>query len=255
MSTVAITVPLSASITTILELPLQPLNSRRFFASMARPFGLVPGASGQRLRIFSERASNSAISLELRMLTKMCPLPSATAASGSPPKAIVPATFSEAGSIDGPVVGAVVEGDDALARRVVEDRVGDAAGLDLAGRLQGLEVEDRHAAIAAVAGEALAELGHDRDPVDAGRVGQLADDGLLVEVDHDDPIASRDVEPPRLGVDGEVIPAALAADGDLVDLRRGGGGRVLGQGGSKDRASDQDQVVHRCGTPRGRSGK
>ena len=30
----------------------------------------------------------------------MCHLPSATAASGSPPKAIVPATFSEAGSID-----------------------------------------------------------------------------------------------------------------------------------------------------------
>ena len=33
-------------------------------------------------------------------LTKMCPLPSATAASGSPPKAIAPATFSEAGSIE-----------------------------------------------------------------------------------------------------------------------------------------------------------
>ena len=48
------------------------------------------------------RASNSATSLELRMLTKMCPLPSATAASGSPPKAIVPATFSVAGSIEVP---------------------------------------------------------------------------------------------------------------------------------------------------------
>src|SRR5205823_6613985 len=82
------------------ELPLQPLNRRRFFASMARPFGLWPGASGQRLTIFSESASNSAISLELRMLTKMCPLPSATAASGSPPKAIVPATVSEAGPVE-----------------------------------------------------------------------------------------------------------------------------------------------------------
>jgi hypothetical protein len=102
MSTVASTVPLSASITTILELPLHPLNGRRFFASMARPFGLCPGASGQRLRIFSETASNSSISLEPRMLTKMCPLPSATAASGSPPKAIVPSTFSEAGSIEVP---------------------------------------------------------------------------------------------------------------------------------------------------------
>ena len=131
----------------------------------------------------------------------MCPFPSATAASGSPPKAIVPATFSEAGSIEVPSLVPWLKVIDALARRVVEDRVGHAAGLDLVGWLQGLEVEDRHAAIAAVAGEPLAELRHDRDAVDAGRVGQLADDGFRVEVEHGDPIASRDVEPPRLGVD------------------------------------------------------
>ena len=45
MSTVASTVPLSASITTILELALQPLNRRRLLVSMARPFGLWPGAA------------------------------------------------------------------------------------------------------------------------------------------------------------------------------------------------------------------
>ena len=51
--------------------------------------------------------------------------------------------------------------------------------------------------------------------MDAGRVGQLADDGFRVEVEHGDPIASRDVEPPSLRVDSEIVPAALASDGTL----------------------------------------
>ena len=63
--------------------------------------------------------------------------------------------------------------------------------------------------------------------MDPGRVRQLADDGLLIGVDHDNAVAPRDVEPPRIGVYGEVVPAALAADGDLVDFR-GGCRRRLG---------------------------
>src|SRR5262249_56292417 len=101
---------------------------------------------------------------------------------------------------------------------VVQDGVGDAGRLDLVGRLQRLEVEDGDAGVAAVAGEALPEIGDDGDPVDPGRVGQLADDGLRPQVEHDDPVPPRDVQPTRVGVDREVVPAALAADGDLVDL-------------------------------------
>ena len=54
------------------------------------------------MRILSVRWSNPAISLELRMLTKMCPFPSATAASGLPAKSTGATTFSVAGSITVP---------------------------------------------------------------------------------------------------------------------------------------------------------
>ena len=82
-------------------------------------------------------------------------------------------------------------------------------------------------------------------PWTPGRVGQLADDLLLVEVDDDHAVAPRDVEPSRVGVDREVIPAALAADGDLVDLRRGPVGPGLG-GRGEGGQGEQGDCDHGC---------
>ena len=68
------------------------------------------------------------------------------------------------------------------------------------------------------------QVGDEGDAVDAGRVGDLADDLLGVEVDDDDAGAPRDVEPPVRGVHFEEVPAPLAADLDLVDLLVAGRG-------------------------------
>ena len=51
----------------------------------------------------------------------------------------------------------------------------------------------------------------------AGGVGDLPDDGIFVEVDHHHLGAMADVEAPAGRIGGQVIPAAVAADGDLLE--------------------------------------
>ena len=98
ISSVWRTLPLSAS--EITSFPLaQVLKSLRCLESTARPMELFAEASENRLRILSVRASNSTISLESSMLTKMCPLSSETANSGTPPSAREPTAFISTGSM------------------------------------------------------------------------------------------------------------------------------------------------------------
>ncbi len=63
-----------------------------------------------------------------------------------------------------------------------------------------------------------AEVGGDGDAVHARRRRDLADDGVLVHVDDDDLRGVRHVEAAGGGIDGQVVPAAFAADRDFLQL-------------------------------------
>ncbi len=76
------------------------------------------------------------------MLTKTLPFPSATANSGLPPRARVPATVPSAGVDRGEVVAAAVHGEDAFSAGIVDDRVGIRAGLDGGNRRESFQIED-----------------------------------------------------------------------------------------------------------------
>ncbi len=192
------------------------------------------GPAGSDSRTFNVRASNSTISLLSSRLTKMCPFSSETASSGTPPSSRLPTAFIASGSIAVvsllPWLKVKTLPDD----RLEVDDVRAAVGLDLAQGLERLRVEDRHAGVAAVAGEAPIQVGDEGDAVHPGRVGDLADDGLGVEVNHD----RRDCPGSRracgYGLDLEEVPAALAADRDLADLLVRGH-RVLAPTGADER--------------------
>jgi hypothetical protein len=119
---------------------------------------------------------------------------------------------------DGGVVGAAVEGEDPGGDRVVEDGVGVLARhLNLGDRGEGLEVEEGHRGALAVADEAAAEVVGDGDAVDSREIPHVPHGLAAVGVDHGDFRGVRDVEPPRRGVDGEIVPSPLASELDLLD--------------------------------------
>src|SRR5207244_3755412 len=67
----------------------------------------------------------------------------------------------------------------------------------------GIENPDR--LIAAGAGEAAVQLGDQRHPMHAGRVGDLAHEGARIGVDHDHARAAGDVEPAAGRVEGKAV--------------------------------------------------
>ena len=89
------------------------------------------------------------------------------------------------GSIDGgDVVATPIEREDALRNAVINDSIGVGSGVYCADGLQRLQVEDRHGIGAAVAREAAAQLGSQRDAVHALGVRNITHDGIGVNV-HD----------------------------------------------------------------------
>jgi hypothetical protein len=54
--------------------------------------------------------------------------------------------------------------------------------------------------------------------MDAGRVGNFANDGVVINVNDDDLGAVGDVKPTRGGIDGKIIPAASPPMG--ISLRK-----------------------------------
>src|SRR5262249_48667398 len=99
-------------------------------------------------------------------------------------------------------------------------------GRHLANYRKRLQVEDRHVVAAAVADEAAVQLGGDRNPVNARRIRNVANDLVRVDVHDDDMRGVGDVESARGAVDGEGVPAAFAAKFDRADdVIAGGGGR------------------------------
>ena len=169
------------------------------------------------------------------LLTKMLPLPSATANSGLPPEG-QRANHRAVGGVDGGrVLTATVEGEHALGNGVVGNGVGIGVGLYGADGLQGLEIEDGGGVRPATADEAATQVGGDGDAVDAWRVGDVAFDGVGVGVHDDDMGAVGDVDAAGVAVNREIVPAVIAGDGNGLDDVIAGGAR----GGDPSEGSDQ----------------
>ena len=116
----------------------------------------------------------------------------------------------------GGIVGPAIQGEDALGLGFVADRIGILAGLRLAGLLQRLQIEDGHAVGLPVGDEALADVAGHRDAVHAVQLGDLSHHLAGLRVHHFDDGAVRSIDAVRGRIDRDVVPAAGAADLDLV---------------------------------------
>src|SRR5439155_17313781 len=134
---------------------------------------------------------------------------------------------------DGDEAAGVAADDQHLfAGRVVDDAVGVGVGLDLPEDFVRAGIEDGDVAGLTVGDEAAVQVGDDGDDVVALLAGDVGD-GFAVGFAEDHRVrGARDIEEFGLGIDGEVVPPAVAADvegrGDLVRAGVGGGGVGLG---------------------------
>jgi len=139
----------------------------------------------------------------------------------------------------GCVLAAAVESEDALGDGIVDDGVGIGVGLCGAESFEGFDIEDDGGVGAAGAYEAAAEVGSEGNAVNALRVGDIAFDGVGVSVHDDDVGAMRNVDAACSGVDGDVVPAFIARDGDSFDDVITGS-TWSGRGGARFEAGAED---------------
>ena len=100
------------------------------------------------------------------------------------------------GGVDrGDIIAPAVEGEDALARGIVKNRVRILANLNLVERFQSLQIENSHGSFATIADEAAAELRGQGNAMHAGSVRDIADGLSGLRVDHDDVGGSRNIQP------------------------------------------------------------
>src|SRR5712671_3570761 len=115
------------------------------------------------------------------------------------------------------ILAAAVEGEDALGDGIVNDGVGIRICFNGADGFQHFEVEDGYVIRTAVAGEAATEVGSDSDAMDALSVGDIAHDGVGVRIENHRVSAARDVDTACVAVHVDVVPTALAANGNRFD--------------------------------------
>ena len=139
----------------------------------------------------------------------------------------MPTTLFGGGVNGGGVGTAAVEGKNALGLRIVDDGIWIFAGdLDRGDGLDGFQVEDGDGPIAAIAGEALAEVGGESDAVNALGIGQIADDFAGGFVNDHQVRTARDIDAMGIGIHAEVVPTAGAADRNAANhVIRAGLGR------------------------------
>src|SRR5439155_11222368 len=94
------------------------------------------------------------------------------------------------------------------------------------------------------------QAGGNHKTVDARSVGDLTDDLVIVQVDDDHLGAVADIKPMAENIDGQVIPTALAADGDVPEkmigsIRGEQGGREEGGSGNGEEAEPGQLPFHK----------
>ena len=142
------------------------------------------------------------------MLSKMCPLPSATANSGLPPSGIVPSTVPDAGIDHGgiPLLPALKVLNTRFELRVVEDAVGTCTDGDLSRHRERLGIEHDDAVVGSGGREAFACRTRDRDFVRAGCIGDIAH-LIAARAVHDDEVTAMGDEDVMVGrIQCDAIP-------------------------------------------------
>src|SRR6185436_6942733 len=103
-----------------------------------------------------------------------------------------------------------VESENAFGRGIVQNGVGIVANIFyLAYKRQCFQIKNADGAFTAVAGESAIEFGSERDAVNARGVGNIADRFAGIAVNHHDVRPSRNEQPARIGIEGEIIPSAV----------------------------------------------
>src|SRR5207244_1698895 len=114
-------------------------------------------------------------------------------------------------------MAAPIEGIDLPMFRLVEDGIRIFTRLHFGKSFERFQIDYAHFVFAAIAGEAASQAGGNHKTVDARSVGDLTDDLVIVQIDDDHLGAVADIKPMAENIDGQVIPTALAADGDFPE--------------------------------------
>src|SRR5260221_987520 len=112
---------------------------------------------------------------------------------------------------DGGVVGFSVHGENVFGSGIVDDAVGIAAGFDVIGDFERLQIEDNGFVRAAIADEGAAKIGDYSDAVNSFQVGDAAHDSAAIGVDDLDLRIVRNIEAAGGSIKGDVIPIFFAA--------------------------------------------
>ena len=143
------------------------------------------------------------------------------------------------GGDDGGGLAAAVEGIDLILAGLEENAVGILAGGDGGGGLQGGEIHDAHLIGFAIADEKAVQFGGDGNAMNTEGVGDFTGDGVRGKVNDQHLRAVGDIEAVGVGIHGEIIPAAIAGEGDFLQkmvgfIRTGGSGRQREQGQDRE---------------------
>ena len=241
---------LSGSDTAINRLP-QTEKSRRFFASMASPDGSSQRA--ERVPLGHRRLGG----VDLDDLAGVLDVDVAPCPFHPPPRtpaclaaAMVPATVPVFASIAVAFFDRPLKVKTRPRHGVVADRIRVLSGRHRPIAFSVFRSKMVTLFAAAVAHEAAVQLRRDRDAVNARRIGDVADHFARVDIDDDDVGRMRDIEPARRAVDGQIVPAAFAADLDLAEEVITGRGSKTRRGQRRTRRAIPAEDTYACRSSR-----
>src|SRR5881296_3456814 len=161
--------------------------------------------------------------------------------------------FSRDGIDRGGGMRVAVERENALGRRVVQHGIVVRGHHRVAEHSWRLEIEHRDGAVRPRRGEAVTRFIREGHAVGPIQTRDFPEHFSAVGVDHDDAVLVRDEQPMAHGVEGEVVPPAVAAErvaaGDVVGLGREGEHGTAQQehaAGEYPRQSAHDRSVSKC---------
>src|SRR5581483_8846370 len=136
-------------------------------------------------------------------------------------------------------VAAAIEDVGFVCARIVEHAVGVLFGVDLGDDLKGVEIDNGGFVFPAAGDDAAQEVVGNGEAVNSLGIGNLTHDFIVVNVDDDNFRPVADVEAAGGGINGAVVPAAVAGDGNLGEEGVGNIGARAG-GGEQEGGADEN---------------